>query len=255
MKRVVSVLLCVLLLFSCALPVFAEGDIINNYTNETDLTPVTSWLRDIYDGFTEWLSRVNNNIANGFNALYDTLRTVMDNVRTAIVNSVDGFKTAMKNLGEEVKRKISDVVNNITYLYNWITNTYEKFKQYIVDNIEYYFVPTFSLQEQVETWKDMLLEKFACFGQITDAFSELFKMVETDKPPTFPITYKGVTVGLVDFSAYDAYRPFVHMLIVGFAWFAFLRRVLHSLPDLIMGGWYFGSSRNDKPVQQSSRGD
>lgn len=254
MKRIVSVLLCVLFLFSLSVPAFAEGDVINNYTNETDLTPVTSWLRDLYDSLNERLTHVGNNIAEGFNALYDTLRTVMDNVKTAITNSIDAFKTAMKNLLEEVKARIKAVENYVSYVYTRIQNIYDDFKQKAIEKIEYYFVPTFSMQAQVEEWKELLLTKFSCFEQISNAFSELFTMKETDEPPSFPITYRGVTVGLIDFRPYDSYRPFVHMLILGFAWYAYLRRVFYWLPGFIMGASYSGSSRNDRPVDRNGKG-
>lgn len=248
MKRFVSVLLCVFLLFSLAVPAFAEGDVINNYTNETDLTPVTSWLRDLYDSLNERLTHVGNNIAEGFNALFDTLRTVMDNVKTAITNSIDAFKTAMKNLLEEVKSRIKAVENYVSYVYTRMQNIYDDFKQKAIEKIEYYFVPTFSMQAQVEEWKDMIMHKFSGIEQISTLFTELFKMTETDEPPSFPITYKGVTVGLIDFRPYDAYRSLVHALILGFAWFSFLRRLYYSIPDFIMGMGYSGSSRHDSPV-------
>lgn len=248
MKRFFSVLLCVLLLFSLAVPAFAEGDIYNNYTNETDLTPVTSWLRDLYDTLTERLTNVGNNIANGFNYLYDTLRNVVDNAKTAVMNSIDALKTAMKDLGKEVNARVKAVENYVSYVYTRMNNIYEDFKQKAVEKIEYYFIPTFSMQEQIETWKDMLSEKFVFYEQLVYFFERIFTFSETTEVPKFNITYKGTTVGIVDFSAYAYMRTYVQGLILFFAWFAFLRRLYRSMPDFIMGSGYSGSSRNDRPV-------
>lgn len=245
MKRFFSVLLCVLLLFSLAVPAFAEGDIYNNYTNETDLTPVTSWLRDLYDTLTERLTNVGNNIANGFNYLYDTLRNVVDNAKTAVMNSIDALKTAMKDLGKEVNARVKAVENYVSYVYTRMNNIYEDFKQKAVEKIEYYFIPTFSIQEQVETWKLTIENKFEFYKQISTMLNRIFTFSETAEAPKFNITYKGVTVGIVDFSAYAQARKLVQAMILFFAWFSFLRRLYHSIPNIIMGGGYAGSSRTD----------
>lgn len=248
MKRIVSVLLCVLLLFSLAVPAFAEGDVINNYTNETDLTPVTSWLRDLYDSLTERLTHVGNTIANGFNTLFDQMRERISALQSAIINKFEEFKRHFDGIMQQVQLVIGKVVDGVDNFRLRVISIYDDFKVKAIEKIEYYFVPTFSMQEQVEAWKDLIMQKFSGIEQISVIFSELFKMSETDEPPSFPITYKGVTVGLIDFRPYDEYRSFVHALILGFAWFSFLRRMYYSIPDFIMGMGYSGSSRHDSPV-------
>lgn len=254
MKRILSILLCVLFVFSLSVPAFAEGDVINNYTNETDLTPVTSWLRDIFDVISEKLQDVKSNLVDGFNTLYDQLRERFSALQSAIINKFEEFKRHLDGIMQQVQLVIGKVVDGVDNVRLRIISIYDDFKIKAVEKIEYYFVPTFSMQEQVEEWKELLLTKFACFEQISNAFSELFSMKETDEPPSFPITYKGVTVGLIDFRPYDEYRPFVHMLILGFAWYAFLRRVFYWLPGFIMGTGYSGSSRNDRAVEGNSKG-
>lgn len=248
MKRIVSVLLCVLLLFSLAVPAFAEGDVINNYTNETDLTPVTSWLRDIFDVISDKLQDVKNNLVDGFNTLYDQLRERFSVLQSTIINKFEEFKRHFDGIMQQVQLVIGKVGDGVDNVRLRIISIYDDFKVKAVEKIEYYFVPTFSMQAQVEEWKDTIMHKFSGIEQISVIFSELFKMSETDEPPSFPITYKGVTVGLIDFRPYDEYRSFVHALILGFAWFSFLRRLYYSIPDFIMGMGYSGSSRHDSPV-------
>lgn len=251
MKRILSIFLCFVLLFSLSVPAFAEGDVINNYTNETDLTPVTSWLRDIFDVISEKLQDVKSNLVDGFNTLYDQLRERFSALQSAIINKFEEFKRHLDGIMQQVQLVIGKVVDGVDNVRLRIISIYDDFKIKAVEKIEYYFVPTFSMQKQVEEWKDLVLQKFSALEQISVIFSELFQMVETDEPPSFPITYKGVTVGLIDFRPYDEFRPFVHALILGFAWFSFLRRMFYSIPDFIMGMGYTGPSRHDSPVRVS----
>lgn len=236
MKKFLSVFLCVLLLFTVViLPASAEGDVINNYVNETDLSPVTTWLSDIFDTLTERLSKVVNNIADGFNYLYDVLRQQIQNVLNSISSAASTIKTAISNKLEELRTRIVDTVNQIKSIYTWLGDTRDRVKTYIEDKLEYLFVPQFSFEDKLNEWKTTLSQKFGFFERF---FSMLLDSIgsysETSSAPKFEFTYKGTTVGLIDFAPYAYMRPVVHGIILALAWFSFLRRLIHSVPGLIM---------------------
>lgn len=78
-------------------------------------------------------------------------------------------------------------------------------------------------------------EKFPIAEQISLVLTTLIVDTSTDTPPEFNITYMGATANIMDFTAYAQYKTFVQMLIVGIAWFMFLRRLFKRLPSIIGG--------------------
>lgn len=235
MKKFLSVFLCVLFLFTVAiLPASAEGDVINNYVNETDLSPVTTWLSDIFDTLTERLSKVVNNIADGFNYLYDVLRQQIQNVLNSISSAASTIKTAISNKLEELRTRIVETVNQIKSIYTWLGDTRDRVKTYVEDKLEYLFVPKFSFEDKLNEWQSILLEKFSFFNDIISLFNKFLNFSETTDVPKFEFTYKGTTVGIINFAPYAYMRPVVQGIILALAWWSFLRRLIHSLPGFIM---------------------
>lgn len=250
MKKFLSVFLCVLLLFTVViLPASAEGDVINNYVNETDLSPVTAWLVDIYDSISDIpnkildvydmlvskLQSIIDYISNGFDDLGDLLRTKFTDLQNSFSNAISSLKTSLSNLIGEVKDRVLDTVNQIKSIYTWLGDTRDRVKTYVEDKLEYLFVPKFSFEDKLNEWKTTLSQKFGFFDRF---FSMLIDSIgsysETSSAPKFEFTYKGTTVGLIDFAPYAYMRPVVHGIILAFAWFSFLRRLIHSVPGLIM---------------------
>lgn len=224
-----------LFLFTVAiLPASAEGDVINNYVNETDLSPVTTWLSDIFDTLTERLSKVVNNIADGFNYLYDVLRQQIQNVLNSISSAASTIKTAISNKLEELRTRIVETVNQIKSIYTWLGDTRDRVKTYVEDKLEYLFVPKFSFEDKLNEWQSILLEKFSFFNDIISLFNKFLNFSETTDVPKFEFTYKGTTVGIINFAPYAYMRPVVQGIILALAWWSFLRRLIHSLPGFIM---------------------
>ena len=110
MKKVVSFLLIFAICFSCFIPAFAEGD--NYYVNETDLTPVTTWLSNLFssikDGFSDILTSITestrsitNKIIDNVNKIETNLTKFKNDVRDWIVNirnDIKSFVTTVNGL-------------------------------------------------------------------------------------------------------------------------------------------------------------
>lgn len=258
MKKFFSVFFVVLLLCCAAVPAFAaEGDTIinNNYVNETDLTPVTGWFERLFNSFTDWFADLSTKIANGFNYLSDHLRQRFANLENVIDNAIGAFKQSVQNLFAEIKNKITDTINNIKSIYTLIGESFTKFKDFLVEKIKYFFIPQFSFHGKIEEWKSTLAGKFNFFVEVSNMLRNLFNFDETLDAPKFEFTYKGTKVGLIDFRPYAAFRPVVQGIILALAWFSFLRRMIHAVPDFIMSASGSVGSPNDIARASSSGSD
>lgn len=257
MKRVLAFLLVFVFLFSFALPSFATGE-GSTVIYETDLSPVTSWLHDIFNSLgslgdhltavKDWLFNIADSIGKGFNILYDQLQKAANNV----ISKLDSFKTAVSNLFEQVKIKIGEVINHIKATLSRMNSIFDEWKNFFISKLEYYFLPTTTFNSLLNDLRTALESKFSGVLTIKVIFDSLKQFASSDVPPEFSITYKGTKVNIINFAPYDAYRPFVHNLILFFAWFAFLRRLYHSFPSFVMNaGGYDGSSRSDRSTSTS----
>lgn len=232
MKKFITFLLILTICFSCFIPAFAEGD--NYYVNETDLTPVTTWLsnlfstisdgfKDIVTQFTESTRSITNKITEQINKLETVLNKFKDNVRDWFVN---------------VRNDIQSFMSTVSSLFygwkDWFVEKIDKAKNFFNDKINYLFVPTFSFDDKLSEWSDELNEKFPFIDSLTEMVSRITDFKETETEPKFEIEIYGTKVGIIDFSAYSLVRKFVQGIILFVSWYTFLRRMYHSIPGFIM---------------------
>lgn len=251
-KKILCVFLVALLIFiPLSIPVSAEGDVY--YENNTDISPIRNWisellepLRDIgdkisgigqtiSDTFSTWIQSLQNHLRNLTEEIklkFEQLKTSFSNGITTIGNNITTLKnTFIDNLSvlkNNIINKISDSISTVSAGFKSITNWFE-------DKLTYLFVPTFSFSDKVSEWKTTINNKIAVLSEIKLLFDNLFKFSETTSAPKFNFTYKGTTVGLIDFSPYAKYRTFVQAIISFFMWFVFLRKLYRSIPGFIMG--------------------
>ena len=128
--------------------------------------------------------------------------------------------------------------NFLTDIISYINPFHENFfgiklVEFIGDLLKELFVPDenifINLQEEIQN-------KFYFTTQIRDIFNGLLEEYDYgDSVPSFNITYYGKTVNIIDFSPYLEYRSWLHAIILGIAWFMFIRKTFNNIPKLIGG--------------------
>lgn len=56
-------------------------------------------------------------------------------------------------------------------------------------------------------------------------------------PRAFSISVNGVRYPIIDLTLFDRFKPLIHIMIISFSWYLFLRKLYKSLPGFI-GGFY-----------------
>ncbi len=107
------------------------------------------------------------------------------------------------------------------------------------DLLQYLFIPK---EDHFTEIKTIIDEKFGFINQIKELAYSLFNVATTADdntkiPPSFNITYKGVTVKIVDFSVIEPFRNTFHAIISAVLWVSYILRTFRRLPGII-GGFY-----------------
>ncbi len=140
--------------------------------------------------------------------------------------------TNIKNLLTELYNtplKISENIGNFfTDLKNSIASAFDDFKSYL----EYLFIPS---DNNFEECKVILEDKFKFIYQIYEYFETFMDFTFRDEPPTTNITIYGETVSFVNWDLYDDYKWLIDTIIIGCAYYFYIRRLIKRLPGIIGG--------------------
>jgi hypothetical protein len=110
----------------------------------------------------------------------------------------------------------------------------------LIDGLKTLFIPrTDYFSTKISILKDTLFAKMPFINQISVAMSEFIQIItySSSTKPVFSFTMYGKTMNIIDFSMFESYRLYIHGIILFFAYFYYIRRVIKSLPGLI-GGFY-----------------
>lgn len=109
-----------------------------------------------------------------------------------------------------------------------------KIIELIGDLLNYLFVPQ---QDHFGELNTKINSKFGFIGQVKDLVYSLFPENTTlsNTPPNWTITYEGITVNIIDWSAFEKYRGYLHGLIIFIMWGAYLIRLYKRIPSIIYG--------------------
>jgi len=232
MKKVISFLLIIAICFICVIPAFAEGD--NYYVNETDLSPVTTWLSNIFSKLTDGFSDMVNKITSGFSDLATQFTENVRSITNKVIELGNKIDTALTNLKNNLRDWIVNIRNDITSFMTTVNKLFYDLKDFLEEKINYLFVPTFSFNDKVSEWKDELNDKFPFIDSLKEMVGRITNFKETETAPKFEIEIYGTRVGIIDFSAYALVRKFIQGIILFVSWYTFLRRMYHSIPGFIM---------------------
>lgn len=233
MKKVVSFLLILVICFSCVIPVFAEGD--NYYVNETDLTPVTTWLSNLFSSIKEGFSDILTSITESTRSITNKIIDNVNKIETNLTKFKNDVRDWIVNIRNDIKSFVT-TVNSLFYGWkDWFLERIRTAKTFFNDKINYLFVPTFKFSDKLNEWKNALNSKFPFLDNIKEMLTRITKFKETENTPKFEIEIYGTKVGIIDFSAYALVRKFIQGIILFVSWYTFLRRMYHSIPNFIMG--------------------
>jgi hypothetical protein len=91
--------------------------------------------------------------------------------------------------------------------------------------------------DKFEGFQQGVDDKIPILSQIQELMNTLFLQFGNmpQEPPEFTIELYGQRVNMIDFSMFAMIRPFVHGIIVFFAWFHFIRRLVRRIPKALGG--------------------
>ena len=111
--------------------------------------------------------------------------------------------------------------------------------QTFIDNFTYYFkkfaIPDISFfEEHFDSLYYGLSSKFPILSDISDMYAAVRLAFESaDNTPDISFTYQGVSYNLLDLSLFDPVMPYVHSIILVFAYYRFLSGLYKKLPSYI----------------------
>lgn len=148
-------------------------------------------------------------------------------------------------------RAIADGLNgvwqSITKVWDWLV----AFPNMLWDGLKSLFIPHDGFfQNEFNELRQIFYDRIPLLGQCLDFFQAVIAGATQPSTnyPVFSFDYKGATYNIFDFSVFAQYRGFVHMVVLLFAYYFFIRRMLHRLPSII------GNLPYDGPMAGSSGG-
>ncbi len=137
-----------------------------------------------------------------------------------------------------ILKKIWDFLTNIVSYLNPMHENFfgKKLVELIGDLLNKLFVPQ---QDHFGELNEKFHSKFGFIDQIKDLVTNLFNFNESrsssDVPPDWSITYYGTTVNIIDWTAFEKYRGFLHGIIIFILWGSFLIRLYKRIPGIVHG--------------------
>lgn len=124
----------------------------------------------------------------------------------------------------------------ISYLNPFDENFFgRKLVEFIGDLLKDLFIPK---EDHFTELYNELNTKLGFVGQVKELVYSLFPDNSPNSitaPPNWTITYSGVTVSIIDWSALEEYRGYLHSIIIFIMWASFLIRLYKRIPMIIYG--------------------
>ena len=128
------------------------------------------------------------------------------------------------------------LTNIISYLNPLDENFFgKKLVEFIGDLLKDLFIPK---EDHFSDLYNEIDNKFGFISQLKELYDSLFPDNSPNSitsPPNWTITYEGVTVTIIDWSAFEAYRGYLHSIIIFIMWASFLIRLYKRIPGIIYG--------------------
>ena len=136
-----------------------------------------------------------------------------------------------------ILKQLWDFLTNIVSYLNPFSENFLGYKlvEFIGDLLENLFIPQ---QDHFTELHNEINTKLGFIGQVKELVYSLFPDNSPNSlttPPNWKITYKGVTVTLIDWSAFEQYRGYLHSIIIFIMWASFLIRLYKRIPLIIYG--------------------
>lgn len=110
-----------------------------------------------------------------------------------------------------------------------------KLVEFIGDLLEDLFIPK---EDHFSDLHNELNKKLGFIGQVKDLAHSLFPENSPNSvfsPPNWSITYNGVTVKIIDWTAFEEYRGYLHSIIIFIMWGSYIIRLYKRVPMIIYG--------------------
>lgn len=136
-----------------------------------------------------------------------------------------------------ILKKLWDfLINMISYLNPFDDNFLgKKLVELIGDLLEYLFIPK---EDHFSDLSNELYSKLGFVEQLKELYNTLFPDTSTQSissPPNWTITYSGVTISIIDWTAFEEYRSYLHTIIIFILWASFLIKLYKRIPMIIYG--------------------
>lgn len=182
-------------------------------------------------------------IAKGIVSIANTIIDVLDFINPfsenfilkAVIDFLGNIVSYINPFSEDfiLKSIINFLSNLVSYINPFSDNFLGKKLIELFSNLfKDLFIPT---ENHFEELSNKINEKFGFISQIQELLSDLFNFSSSRSStvPSWNITYAGVTVSIIDFTAFEQYRGVVHGIIICIMYLSFLLRLHRRLPGII----------------------
>lgn len=207
-----------------------------------------TWYGNILSGITEFFSGVFEGLATAFSNIADGINGFWQGMTiklTELKNSITNLKDIISDKLSELKNSFVDnivslknsFVDNIVSLKNSFVDSIVNFKNNVMnipdligEKIDFLFNPTVDIMPMI---RNKFNNKFPIIEQAKSMFSGLFNI--GTNAPVFDINYQGMTLSVVNFTAFESYMPLIRGITGAFIMLTFLPREIKRLPALLRG--------------------
>lgn len=186
------------------------------------------------NGITQGLSNLGTNIGDFFSNLGENLGTWFSTLGTNLANWFSDLGIGIGNSFTTLGNTLS---NLLSYLNPFDENFFgNKLVELIGNLLNLLFVPQ---QDHFGELNEKFHSKFGFVDQVKELVTNLFNFNESrsssDVPPDWSITYYDTTVTIIDWTAFEKYRGFLHGIIIFILWGSFLIRLYKRIPGIVHG--------------------
>lgn len=185
------------------------------------------------DSFTQGLSNLSSNIGNWFSGLGEDLGKWFSDLTTDIGEF-------FSNLGTSIGNWFTSLINSLANLLSYLNPFNENFLgkklvELIGNLLNDLFVPK---EDHFGELEENVKSKFGFIEQVKELVFTLFNLNEEEGyegTPNWSISYSGVEVDIIDWTAFEKYRGFLHGIIIFIMWGSFIIRLYKRIPLIIYG--------------------
>lgn len=201
---------------------------------------ITQGLSDLGSNISKFFNDLGENIGTWFADTLEDIREFNSSVGSWFSDLGSNIGTWFSNLGTSLGNWFADLGSNLRNLLSYINPFDENFLgkklvELIGDLLNDLFIPK---EDHFTDLSNELYTKLGFVEQLKELYNTLFPDTSTQSiisPPNWTITYFGITISIIDWSAFEVYRSYLHTIIIFILWASFLIKLYKRIPMIIYG--------------------